>query len=189
MESDAFKIPLRPNPSTLPNVFPTILHARSQAFKTNTKAFLFYPFSRKHVLSDQCTSCPERRTRTTGSVDVDRPSDSPLLLTRLSREWIKGLAWAWTHVLLLSLCLTKAITLTLHWIWIILYSSSMRCTYAGMRCLEFYQQCGRSWGLWRPLASGSKQRNDHLLHMSDSTCIQNSDIDWDTHPVKAYNLS
>lgn len=116
MESDAFKIPLRPNPSTLPNVFPTILHARSQAFKTNRKGFSFYPFSRKHVLSDQYTSCPKRRTRTTGSVDVDRPSDSPLLLTRLSREWIKGLAWAWTHVLLLSPCLTKAITLTLYWI-------------------------------------------------------------------------
>lgn len=44
MESDAFKIPLRPNPSTLPNVLPTILHEWSQAFKTNRKSFSFIPF-------------------------------------------------------------------------------------------------------------------------------------------------
>lgn len=46
MESGAFKIPLQPNPSTLPNVFPTILHAPSQAFKTNAKAFLLSLFKK-----------------------------------------------------------------------------------------------------------------------------------------------
>lgn len=44
MERDAFKIPLRPNPSTLPNVLPTILHELSQAFKTKQKSFSFIPF-------------------------------------------------------------------------------------------------------------------------------------------------
>ena len=44
MERDAFKIPLRPNPSTLPNVLPTILHARSQGLQNKQKSFSFIPF-------------------------------------------------------------------------------------------------------------------------------------------------
>lgn len=103
MERDAFKIPLRPNPSTLPNVLPTILHARSQAFKTKQKSFSFILFqeSMSYLINTHHV-----------------PGDGPVLLlgrcgqaewfssllTQLSREWIKGLARAWTQVPSLSLC-------------------------------------------------------------------------------------
>lgn len=42
MESDAFKIPLRTNPSTLPNVFPTILCAEP-GLQDKQKKLVFYP--------------------------------------------------------------------------------------------------------------------------------------------------
>lgn len=45
-------------------------------------------------------------------------------------------------------------------------------THAGICCLVVSPHCEHSWGHWQPLTSGSEQSNDHLLHMSDSTCIQ-----------------
>lgn len=59
MESDAFKIPLRPNPSTLPNVFPTILHAQEPGLPNKQKSFSFLSlFKRARVLFDQYACVP-----------------------------------------------------------------------------------------------------------------------------------
>lgn len=144
-----------------------------------TEKLFFYPFWRKHVLFDRCTSCPKRCTRITGSVDVDRPSE---LLFADSIKWRADQRS--------GLCVdTCSFTVTVRHggnhprspselpglNLIILGSSSIWRTYAGLHCLEFYQQSECSWRLWRPPASGSKQRNDQLLHMSDSTCIQKRD--------------
>lgn len=76
MESDAFKIPLRTNPSTLPNVFPTILCEEPDLQDKQKKACLLSPFWRQRVLSDQYTSPPQRRT----GEDVEGPRDLLLLL-------------------------------------------------------------------------------------------------------------
>ena len=159
MESDAFKIPLRPNPSTLPNVLPTILHARSQAFNTSRKAFLLSLFKKAcliwsiHIMSQETAE---------NCCSVDGAERfSSVLLTQLNAEWIKGSARAWTR----SVIQTSATDYRV--------SPSVSCTYAGMHCLVFYPQSECSWDDW-PLTSGSKQRNDHLLHKSDSNCIQNN---------------
>lgn len=49
MERAAFKIPLRPNPSTLPNVFPTILHEHEAGPlpKQTEKLFFFLSFFKR----------------------------------------------------------------------------------------------------------------------------------------------
>lgn len=49
MERAAFKIPLRPNPSTLPNVFPTILHEHEAGPlpKQTEKLFSFLSFFKR----------------------------------------------------------------------------------------------------------------------------------------------
>lgn len=75
MERAAFKIPLRPNPSTLPNVFPTILHEHEAGPfpKQTEKLFSFYPFSTESApYLINMRTCPRR---------TDWLSDSLLLLT------------------------------------------------------------------------------------------------------------
>lgn len=44
MERGAFKIPLRPNPSTLPNVLPTMLYEPEAGLQNKQKSFSFIPF-------------------------------------------------------------------------------------------------------------------------------------------------
>lgn len=177
MESDAFKIPLRSNPSTLPNVFPTILLVQSQAFKTNRKAFLLSLFKKACLIwSIRIVS-----RETDESYWLSRCGQAQWfsLQSQLSGERIKGLASSTvtaphqsshTHSELCDCFLS----------FIIPDSPSAWRTYAGSRCLEFHPQRECSWDSRRPLASGSKQRNGHLLHTSDSTCIQNSDLLWHT---------
>lgn len=177
MESDAFKIPLRSNPSTLPNVFPTILLVQSQAFKTNRKAFLLSLFKKACLIwSIRIVS-----RETDESYWLSRCGQAQWfsLQSQLSGERIKGLASSTvtaphqsshTHSELCDCFLS----------FIIPDSPSAWRTYAGSRCLEFHPQRECSWDSRWPLASGSKQRNGHLLHTSDSTCIQNSDLLWHT---------
>lgn len=80
MERAAFKIPLRPNPSTLPNVFPTILHEHEAGplSKQTEKLFSFYPFSREpRPYLINMRACPRR---------TNCLSDSLLLLTCWKRR-------------------------------------------------------------------------------------------------------
>lgn len=105
MEGDAFKIPLRPNPSTLPNVFATSLNGQSQAFKTGRKAFLLSLFKKAsliwsiHMMSREIdwelllSRCGQEK-------------DPPL--TQLSRVRIKGQLWVWPQLLRLSRVSTGA---------------------------------------------------------------------------------
>ena len=170
MERDAFKIPLRPNPSTLPNVLPTILHAPRPGLQNKQKSFSFIPFqeSTSHLINTHHVP-GDGRVLLLGRRGQAEWFSS--LLTQLSREWIKGSARAWTQVPLLSPCPAKKATTKICNSLLIMYSSS--CTYAGMHCSVFYPQRECSW---RPWTSGYKPRNDLLLHKSDSTCIQNSEI-------------
>lgn len=86
MAHDAFKIPLRPNPSTLPNVFPTILHELEAGPlpKQTQKLFSFLSFfffqESPGLIWSICAGVPGGRTWL---------SDSLLLLTRSNWERIK----------------------------------------------------------------------------------------------------
>lgn len=105
MESDAFKIPLCTNPSTLPNVFPTILCAEP-GLQDKQKKLVFYP-----LLKTACLIWSIRiMSQETDGEDAEGPSDFFSffsLLTQLNREWIKGLAWACCgHVFLCCRCMS-----------------------------------------------------------------------------------
>lgn len=146
--------------------FPQSSTRRSQALQTNRKAFLFYPFSRERT---------SYLINMHVSQEVGRLSDSPLCWLSETESGSKVRAKC-GHMFFC--CLRQSwVGGAVDWI-------SPSCTphqygaltYAGMYCLEFYQQCEYRQDRWRPPASGSTQNNDRLLHMSDSTCIQTRDI-------------
>lgn len=153
--------------------FPQSSMRRARPSKQTQKLF-FYPFSRKRRLIWSIRI-------------VSQETDKNYWLSRCGQaEWCSSSADSikWrvdqSFVPSMTTC-SSTVTVPQHsnhtqncvtddWI-----SSSWISTYASTYCLEFYQQPGCSWGLWQPLASGSKQRNGHLHHMSDSTCIQTND--------------
>ena len=137
--------------------------------KQTREASLFYPFSRNRVLFDQYTSCPQRWMRVTAQ--WTRPSRGILLFADSIKQRADQKARPERgHMFSYCQCgSTRPITFTLCQLFI-LYSSSVLCTYAGMRCLVFWAQCEHSWAHRWLLTSGSKQSNDHLLHTCDSTC-------------------
>ena len=102
------------------------------------------------------------------------------LLTQLSRERIKGTSWASVDTVPYSVIvstrqshsLSVSYSEVFSWLRNFIICYSVLCTYAGMHCLVFYPHWEHSWECWWPLTSGSKRSNGHLLHKSDSTCIQ-----------------
>lgn len=188
MESDAFKIPLRFNPSTLPNVFPTILLVQSQAFKTNRKAFLLSLFKKAcliwsiHIMSQEMDK----------SYWLSRCGQAEWfsLLTQLSRERIKGLASARTHVLLLSLCLTKAVTLAQNCVtdsWVSPSSILHHCGALTQACIVWsfinsVSAAGICGGLWHL----DPNREMATFSICLTPPASKTAIYWDTLLVKAH---
>lgn len=104
MESDAFKIPLCTNPSTLPNVFPTILCAEPVLQDKQKKACLLSPFedSMSHLINTHHV-LRDRRGRTQRGRVIFA---SFLLFTDSIKQRVDqsvGPSVLWTRVPLLSM--------------------------------------------------------------------------------------
>lgn len=176
MAHDAFKIPLRPNPSTLPNVFPTILHELEAGPlpKQTQKLFSFLSFfflSREpgpYLINMR--GCPRR----TDLAEWFSAFADPFKLRTdqtLGAEFGRSLFFFPSGSLKQSnQSQTESKT-----IGVIGSVLSVYQTHAGMCCVEFYLQPVRRQDRWRSPVSGSRRSSGRLPHKSDSTC---TDIRW-----------
>lgn len=108
MESDAFKIPLCTNPSTLPNVFPTILCAEP-GLQDKQKKLVFYPLLKTacliwsiHIMSQEADGGGRRGAKWFFFFLLFTDS----IKQRVDQRF--GLSALWTHVPLLSMHVSKS---------------------------------------------------------------------------------
>lgn len=176
MERAAFKIPLRPNPSTLPNVFPTILHElEAGPFPKQTeKLFSFYPFSTESApyLINIAHMSQEDGLAEWFSAFADplKPRADQTLEPSVDTQPF--------FISCRQSALNKTITVSpsqnCRGDWVprsILSPPPMSETHAGMCCVEFYPQPEHRQDCWRSPPSGWRQSSDRLPRMSGSTCI------------------
>lgn len=142
MERGAFKIPLRPNPSTLPNVLPTMLYEPEAGLQNKQKSFSFIPFQ-------------ESESDLINTHHVPRDGWELLLSGCGQKQWFSSLL---TQLMDQRLGLSLqtgnfAVTAPSQpnpssvgqgfktWKFVLMYFSVVLRTYADRHCLVFYPQC------------------------------------------------